>query len=132
MTRTQQGELGAAFRSSMRYRLAWFVPGVGVIAEVVGGAYGEDALVAADLQRPFQEAAALIVQKIFVPAAFYEFGDDDHNSPLRMLFRQIQNVLKNGQDDETVGRRQYQQFRGTPGRFGKCCFDPALPRCTQE
>src|SRR5438445_7886377 len=77
-------------------RQLWFVAGVGVIAEVVGRADGEDALVAADVKSPFQEAAALIVEKIFVPMAFYEFRDDDHNAPVRMVFRQIQNVLKNG------------------------------------
>src|SRR5258706_6706623 len=95
-------------RSSMRYSWGGFVAGVGVFDEVVGCAYGEDALVAADLQGPLQEAAALIVEKILVPAALYEFGDDDHDAAMGMLFRQIQNVLKNGQDDESVGRRQYQ------------------------
>ena len=85
-----------------------FVGRAGVFAEVVGCADGEDAFVAADLQGPFQEAAALIVQKIFVPAAFYEFGDDDHDAPLRVLFGQVQNVLKNGQYDKSVRRRQHQ------------------------
>jgi len=44
-----------------------------VAAEVVGRAYGEDTLVAADLQHPLQETAALVVQEIFIPGAFYEF-----------------------------------------------------------
>jgi hypothetical protein len=63
-----------------------FVARPGVFAEVVGGADSKDALVATDLQEPFQEAAALVVQKIFVPAAFDEFGDDHHNAPLRVFF----------------------------------------------
>src|ERR1700686_3349803 len=85
-----------------------FVGRAGVFAEGVGCADGEDALVAAALQGPFQEATALIVQKIFVPSAFYEFGDHHHNAPLRVLLGQVQDVLKNGQDDESEGRRQHQ------------------------
>jgi hypothetical protein len=48
-----------------------FVRRIGMIAEVIGGAHGEDTLVAADLQHPFEQAATLVVEKIFVPRAFH-------------------------------------------------------------
>lgn len=39
-------------------------------ADVPGGAYGEDALIALHEEHPFQHAATLIVEEVFEPAVF--------------------------------------------------------------
>jgi hypothetical protein len=57
----------------------------GVVAEIVGGVQGEDALVAFDEKEPFEEAAALVVEEIFVPAAFGEFWDYDEDAAIGLL-----------------------------------------------
>jgi len=62
-----------------------FVAGIGMIAQVIGGVDGENALVATNFQHPFQQAAALVVQEVFVPRAFDQFGDDHDDAAVRML-----------------------------------------------
>lgn len=47
----------------------------------------EDALIAAGQQHPFQQAAALVVEEIFVPVILDHFGNDHQDAPVRMLFR---------------------------------------------
>ena len=72
-------------------------------ADVPGGADGEDALIALHKEQPLQKPAALIVEKVFVPAVFNELRDDDDDVALGMLFREIENELNDGNDDEAVG-----------------------------
>ncbi len=74
----------------------------GLSGDVVWRADGENALVAADQERPFKEACTLIVQEIFVPAIFDQFGNDDNNMTSGVLFRELQNVLNQGNNNEAV------------------------------
>src|SRR5260370_11066301 len=57
----------------------------GLIRDVVGRVDGENALVAADEECPFEEPAALVVEKIFVPVIFDQFRNDDDNSPIWVI-----------------------------------------------
>ena len=83
-----------------------------LVGEVVGGGEGEDALVALDHQGPFEEAAALVVQEIFVPAFLNELGNDDDNAAFGILPGELQNILDDGNDNETVGgRKNFEQRR---------------------
>src|SRR5260370_6206837 len=77
-----------------------------MVRDVVGGAGGENARVAADEERPFEESAALVVQKIFVPAILDQFGNDHDNLAVGVLGREFENELDNRNNYETIGRRQ--------------------------
>src|SRR4029077_11230751 len=57
----------------------------GLVGDVVGCADGENALVATDEERPFEEPGALVVQEIFVPAIFDQLGNDDDDAPVGMV-----------------------------------------------
>jgi hypothetical protein len=71
----------------------------GLPGDVVGRADGENALVAADQKRPFQEPGALVVQEVFIPAIFDKLGNHDDNAPIGVLFRELENVLNQGNND---------------------------------
>src|SRR6267154_51372 len=104
----------------------------GLSGDVVWRADGENTLVAADQERPFQEACTLIVQEILVPAIFDQFGNDDHNLTIGVLFRELENVLHQGNDDEAVGRRQRgERRRHDPGGL-KRLLDVAFPFLVQK
>ena len=99
----------------------------GMMAEVVGGVEREDALVAFYEEEPFEEAAALVVEKIFVPAAFGEFGDDDDDAAVRLLGGKLKNVLNDGNDDKAIRRRKADEFwRRIAGGFERF-DDEAIP-----
>src|SRR5438045_9399340 len=103
----------------LAYAERWPVDGClasfrGLSGDVVWRADGENALVAADQERPFKEACTVIVQEMFVPAIFDEIGSDDNNVPSGVLIRELQNVLNKVNKNEAVGRRQ----RGVPRRDG--------------
>lgn len=53
--------------------------------EVVGRGEREDAVVPVGEEHPFEEAATLVVQKIFVPMAFDEFGNYHHDAAIGLL-----------------------------------------------
>src|SRR5579859_5997179 len=74
--------------------------GSGGLGKIIGRADREDAGIAADQERPLEQASALVVQKVFVPAIFHQFGNDHDNAPVRMLLREFENVLDDGDDDE--------------------------------
>ena len=57
----------------------------GMMSEVIRGVEREDMLVAFHEKQPLEQAAALIVEEIFVPAAFGEFGNDDNDATIGML-----------------------------------------------
>lgn len=86
--------------------------GGGVVAEIVGRVEGEDALVAFDEEEPFEEAAALVVEEIFVPAAFGEFGNDNEDAAIGLLGGKLKDVLDDRDDDEAVWRREADKFWG--------------------
>ena len=85
--------------------------GRGMVAEIVGGVEGEDALIAFYQQEPFEQAAALIVEEIFVPLAFGEFGDDDDDAALGLFGGELKNVLNDRHDHEAIRRRKSNEFR---------------------
>ena len=76
----------------------------GVVAEIVRSVECVDALVALYEQKPFEETAALIVQEIFVPLAFGEFGNDDEDAAIGLLSGELKNVLNDRHDDEAIWR----------------------------
>src|ERR1700730_310274 len=76
----------------------------GLFRDVIRRADGENALVTPDQERPFEEPAALDVEEILVPATFDKLGNHDNYMPIRELFRELENVLNDGNDDEAVGR----------------------------
>src|SRR6202171_4309158 len=86
----------------------------GLFGDVIRRADGENALVAADQERPFEEPAALVVEEILVPAIFAKLGKHANNESIGVLFRELENVLNDGNDDEAVGRWQ----SGELGRLG--------------
>ncbi len=57
----------------------------GLVGDIVGRADGENALVAADEERPFEEPCALVMKEIFVPAIFDQLGNDDDDAPVGMF-----------------------------------------------
>ncbi len=103
-----------------------------LVGEIAWGGQSEDALVALSEEGPLEQAAALVVEKIFEPTIFDEGGNDDDHAALRILFRKLENVLDERDDDETVGRRE----DGEAGRSLADCaegsFDVALPIVVQE
>ena len=74
-----------------------------LIGEMVGRGKGKDALVALGDKGPFQQAATLVVQEILVPMFLDEFRDDNDDTALRMVLRELKNKLNDGNDDETIG-----------------------------
>src|SRR6266478_9318586 len=68
------------------------------LSEIVGRTYGKDALIAAHAQHPFEQAAALVVKKIFVPVAFDELWNHDDHATLRLPGGQVEDVLNDGND----------------------------------
>src|SRR5260370_7445074 len=84
----------------------------GLFRDVVGRADGENALVATDEKSPFEEPGALVVKEVFIPAILYQFGNDHDNLAVGMFRGEVENKLNDGNNDETVGRRQ----RGELGR----------------
>ena len=104
----------------------------GLSGDVVWRADGENALVAADQERPFQEACTLIVQEILVPAIFDQFGNDHNNMTIGVLFRELENVLNQGNNNEAVGRRQRGERRRHGPGGSKRLLDVALPFLVQE
>src|SRR5258708_26704987 len=71
------------------------------LSEIVVRTYGEDALIAAHEQHPFEQAAALVVKKIFGPVALDEFRNHDDNASLRLLRVQLDDLLTNWDADES-------------------------------
>jgi hypothetical protein len=59
---------------------------LGSFPDIPGRSHRKDALIAAGEKHPFQKPAALIVEEIFVPFVFHEFGYDDNNAAIGMLF----------------------------------------------
>ncbi len=57
----------------------------GLIRDVVGRVDGENALVAADEECPFEEPAALVVQKILVPVIFDKLWNHNNNMSIWMF-----------------------------------------------
>src|ERR1017187_395224 len=56
----------------------------GLVPDIPRCAHREDAFIAAGVQHPFQKAAALIVEEIFVPSVLHKlrlFGDSIDNIP---------------------------------------------------
>src|SRR5438045_9509531 len=94
----------------LAYAERWPVDGClasfrGLSGDVVWRADGENALVAADQERPFKEACTLIVQEIFVPAIFDQFGNDNNNMPRGGHLRALETVLNKGKRNEEAGGR---------------------------
>src|SRR5947207_995815 len=121
----------------LAYAERWPVDGClasfrGLSGDVVWRADGENALVAADQERPFKEACTLIVQEIFVPAIFDQFGNDDNNMTSGVLFRELENVLNQGNNNEAVGRRQCGERRRHSAGGSKRLLDVALPFLVQK
>ena len=77
--------------------------GFQLVGEVTGGGEGKDALVALGQEGPFEQAAALVVQEILVPAIFNESGNNDNDSAVGIFFGEIEHVLNQRDDDETIG-----------------------------
>ena len=48
----------------------------------------------------------LIVEEVFVPFVLHEFRYDHDNVAAGIFFREIENELHDGNNDESVGRRQ--------------------------
>lgn len=76
------------------------------IGEIAGRGEREDALIALGEERPFEEAAALVVQEIFVPVIFHQLRDDHHDAAVRIFLGQLQHILHHRNDYQAVGRRE--------------------------
>lgn len=103
-----------------------------MIAKIVRGAHSENALVAADQKHPFQQAAALVVEEIFVPAAFHQLGNDHDDTAIGMLVGQFQNVLNDRNNNEAIRRREHQQFRRFRAGAAERSFDIPFPIDTEQ
>ena len=66
-------------------------------------AHRKDTFISARQQHPFQKPATLIMEEVFIPFVFHKLGDHHDNAAIGMLFRQVQNELNDGNDDEAVG-----------------------------
>jgi hypothetical protein len=64
---------------------------LGSLPDVRGRAHSEDAFIAAGEKHPFQKAAALIVEEVFVPFVFHKLGYDYDDAAIGMLFRKVEN-----------------------------------------
>ena len=83
----------------------------GSFPDVPGRTHGEDAFIAAGEKHPFQKAATLIVQEVFVPFIFHQLRDDYDNAARWIFLSQIENELNDGNDDKAVGGRQDVKLR---------------------
>jgi hypothetical protein len=63
------------------------------MGNVIGGADGEDPLVAAYQKGPFQEAGALIMEEVFIPAVLDQLWNHDDDTPFWMLCGEFGDVL---------------------------------------
>jgi len=76
------------------------------MGKVVRGGQGEDAVITADEEHPFEDAAALIVEKIFVPMAFDQLWNDDDDAAVWVFAGKFKDELHYGNENEAIGRRQ--------------------------
>src|SRR5712691_8680 len=104
----------------------------GGLRDVVGRAGGVYALVATDQEGPFKEPGPLVVQEVFVPTALHQFGNDHDNLSVGVFFSQFENVLKDGNDDEAIGRWKKNQLGRHDTRGAEGLLHVALPFRTQE
>jgi hypothetical protein len=70
------------------------------------GTHREDAFIAARQKHPFQKAASLIVEKVFVPSVLHKLRYDHNNAAIGMFLRKIENELNDGNHDKAVRGRQ--------------------------
>src|ERR1700677_5082949 len=70
--------------------------GISLLPDVPGRTLGEDAFIAAGQKRPFQKAAALIVQEIFEPSVLHQFRYDHNNAAPRIFLGKIEDELNDG------------------------------------
>src|ERR1700751_1784801 len=118
------------FQLSILSRLTrWFRP---VIGNIPWCGEGGNALVALREERPLEQPAALVMQKIFIPAIFDERGDDDDDRALRMFCGESKNVLGERDDHETIGRRKNRESGGILAGVAKRSFDVAPPLVVQQ
>ena len=99
----------------------------GVVPEVVRRVEREDALVAFDKEKPLEQATALIVQKIFVPLAFGEFGDDHDDATLGLFRGELKNVLNDRHDHKAIRRGKADEFRRRIAGGFERFYDEAVP-----
>src|SRR5256884_2698173 len=103
-----------------------------LLRDVVGRAGGINALVAADQECPFEEPGALVVQEVFVPTALHQFGNDHDNLPVGVFLGEFENVLNDGNNNESVRRWKKNQLGRLDARGAERQLHVTLPFRTQE
>jgi hypothetical protein len=83
----QKRSTSAVFRPDFPSVLSGEIPAGSsmLVGQVVGRRNGEDAVVAAGQQHPFEQAAALVVKEILVPMILDKLGNDHHDAAVGML-----------------------------------------------
>src|SRR5208283_2335291 len=78
----------------------------GPLSDVPWGTHREDAFIAAGEKRPFQQAASLIVEEVFVPFVLHKLRYDHNNAASRISLCKVEDELNDGNDDKAIGGRQ--------------------------
>jgi len=125
-----RGGLDLGFYVDILSRLTLRFPRV--IGNIAWRGESGNALIALGEEGPLEQAAALVMQKIFIPAIFDERGDDDDDRALRMFCGESKNVLDERDDHETIGRRKNRESGGILAGVAKRSFDVASPLVVQQ
>src|ERR1700746_3582013 len=125
-----RGGLDLGFYVDILSRLTLRFPRV--IGNIAWRGESGNALIALGEEGPLEQAAALVMQKIFIPAILDERGDNNDDTAMRMFCGQFKNVLHEWDDHETIRRRKDLESGGILARFAERCFDVALPLLVQK
>jgi len=105
---------------------------LGSFPDVPGRTHREDAFIATGEKHPFQKMGTLIVEEVLVPFVLHELRYDHDDITSRMFFREIENELNDGNDDEAVGRRQSMELGRLLAGRAEGLLNVAFPFLSQD
>ena len=105
---------------------------LGSFTDVPGRTHRKDAFIATGEKHPFQKMGTLVVEEVFVPFVLYELRYHHDNVASGIFFREIENELNNGNDDEAVGRRQSMELRRLLAGRTEGLLNVAFPFLSQD
>jgi hypothetical protein len=88
--------------------------------------------VSLEIQHGFQGRSALVVEHVVIPVPFDDFGNDHGDLAVGILARELQDVVHNRRDDETIGRGKHHQFRRVHAELQDRLFHESVPLLPEE
>ena len=100
--------------------------------KVVGSGEGIDPAIAVGEQNPLEQTAAMVMHEIFKPMAFDKRRDQHDNTSIGIFRRNFENVLHQGNNNETIRGRDDREVRNIFSRIPEWRGDIALPVLVEQ